>query len=249
MEQQEKRQEYFELSFDIDDSRIPVGELIMYLHNTEKLLKSINESLEPNQEYNNVELDVLALEKGSFTIAFAITKTIGSFAWGILAGVMANLLTNNITQKQKEFLSENEKAIKSLVNILNTIKNNSRIKKVFLIIESTDGEKEKITISRETLINTLMDYHEKYGQRVWRKKNVTIKVDSLWGRKILGQINDGEWITAEIEDVDFLKIIASQNNSLFMKDSINVDLECILKDDNGIIDYYYNITKVHNPLM
>ena len=147
-------------------------------------------------------------------------------------------------------MSDNEKTVKSVVNILNTIKKDSRIKGVTLIFDLINGKREKISISRETLIDTWMAYHEEYGQRIWQKENVTIKVDSLWGRKILGQINDGEWITAEIEDVHFLRFIASQNNLLFMKESINVDLECVLElDENGIIDLHYYITKVYNPLM
>lgn len=247
MEQLKQQQEYFALSLKIDDSRIPVGDLVDYLHNTEKLFKSINESLEPGEKYDKVELDVLALEKGSFTIAFLIIKTIiGPFALGVLASLVANLLTNKITSKQEKSLLDNENIVKSVVNILNIMKNDPRIHGFTLTYDTIDGKRETISITKEMLSETLNAYHREFSLRIWLKRNVTLKIDSVFGAKVKGMLEDGEWITAEITDAQFLDTMSSLSFMLYMMDSIDVDLECVLKQEKNekIIDLKYYIRNV-----
>lgn len=62
------QQEFFELTLNIEDSRISAVELIAYLSNAEKLFKSINQTLNAKYAvgYDDISIDILALEKGSF---------------------------------------------------------------------------------------------------------------------------------------------------------------------------------------
>lgn len=70
------QQEFFELTLNIDDSRISAIELIGFLSNTEELFKSINQTLNSKYAvgYDSVSIDVLALEKGSFKIPLCVKK-------------------------------------------------------------------------------------------------------------------------------------------------------------------------------
>ena len=79
MEEDEKIvacQEFFELKLDIEESRISSEELIAYLRNIDKMFKSINNALNAKTAigYDLIEIDVLALEKGSFRIPICINK-------------------------------------------------------------------------------------------------------------------------------------------------------------------------------
>lgn len=253
MEQLEKRQEYFEISFDIEDSRIPVGELITYLHNTEKLFKSINESLEPDKKYDKIELDVLALEKGSFIIAFVISTTSA-----VLGTVLGGLALNYLSRKNppKEYKPGEEDILAALASIFDTVNNDHRITDITITYEDKDKdnniERKKITLSKETLLENRNVYHEEVGQRVWFKEKIQLKVLSplsyyFYGKpEVIVEFEDGKVFYAEIEDIDFIKNTLNQNIVITKDDVIIADLDCFLKQEEIGIVAHYSITKVHS---
>lgn len=99
------QQEIFELSLGIDDSRISPSDLIDFLANTEKLLNSINETLNTKFSigFDNIDIEVIALEKGSFKIPLCIKKITKNPTFvAIVGAVLAPLATNLFTNNQKE---------------------------------------------------------------------------------------------------------------------------------------------------
>ena len=63
-------QEFFELTLNVETSRVPAAHLIEYLRNTDKLFKSINQTLNEKYAigYNEITLEVVPFEEGSFKI-------------------------------------------------------------------------------------------------------------------------------------------------------------------------------------
>lgn len=96
------QQEFFELCLNTKGNSISTDDLIAYLTNANKLITSINQTLNTKYSigFDQIEVEVIALEKGSFKIPLCIKKitnnaTFASIAGSVIGGLALNLLTKN----------------------------------------------------------------------------------------------------------------------------------------------------------
>lgn len=277
MEQVKVRQEYFEMAFNVDDGRLSVEDLITYLENTNELFKSINDSLyRPHGgiAFSSLSLDVLALDKGSFKIKYDIikkslteNKDFRDLALGIIASMIGGLALNLFYGPQintivnpsiRREIMKDEKTIKSVVNIINTALSDERINGVSITYEPIEGQREKVTLSRETLKSSLDAYHEKYGRRVWLKEKVEIEILKIKGDYMICEIEgDHNIIDVDIDDlhkqIEIVSLMLYQKNERWRRpnlepgDILIVDVECILEQDEITqkTNIRYSILKVY----
>ena len=278
MNQTLMHQEYFEMAFNVEDSKLSVEDLITYLKNTNELFKSINDCLyRPHGgiTFSSLSLDVLALDKGSFKIKYDIlkkslteNKDLRDLVLGIIASMIGTLalnlfngpqINNNVDPSIRREIMKDEKTIKSVVNIINTALLDERINGISITYEPTEGQREKVTLSRETLKSSLDAYHEKYGRRVWLKEKVEMEILKIKGDYMICEIKGDHNIIDVNIDGDLLKQIwiAShmpyQINERWRRpnlepgDILIVDVECILEQNEITqeINIRYPILKVY----
>lgn len=161
------QQEFFELTLNIDDSRISAIELIGFLSNTEELFKSINQTLNSKYTvgYDSVSIDVLALEKGSFKMPLCIKKIannpiFASTAGTLLGGIALNLLSNNANLQtitvgndnvviENKDLRDNRNTIHAVSNIAKMTLETDGIRDISVTYEKDNGNKKKFVLQKK----------------------------------------------------------------------------------------------------
>lgn len=261
------QQEFFELTLNVEDCRISAVELIAYLSNTEKLFKSINQTLNAKYAvgYDDVSIDVLALEKGSFKIPCIVKKVMNnplfvSTAGTLLGGMALNLLSNNtdsqtiptdntnITISYQQLL-ENRSTIDAVGNIAKMAIGTDSIRDISVTYEKNGGERERVSISKETLVEVANERIELVDNMENLQTNVTLEIVSpvfinkptSW--KVL---YNGSPITAKMTDENFLETMDIQRIAFAKGDVIVADLESVATNTDIGIKLKHYIKKVHS---
>jgi len=173
--------EHFELSLDIEDSRLSSKELRAYLLQLERLVGSINQTLNQysdldgfGRRYDGVSIDVLAIEHGSFKLPLHIRKRIrkdirrltNNPTTAIIIGeIVVHLLTSGYHNPENEAISdncriernvflENPATAKAVKEISRLAIGNDSVRNLTVVYEKGNGEREKINISKEGLYET-----------------------------------------------------------------------------------------------
>lgn len=262
------KSEYFEFSLNIDESRISSTDLISYLSNTQILCQAINSTLNAKFSigYDNIEIDVLAIEKGSFKIPLCIKKItrnplFASITGTIIGGVVVNLLTNQNTSysiqtpiesievTNADFL-ESTNTKHAIGRIAQLAIETDGLKDVSMKYEKENGDYEKVTIAKETLSQIAYENNNIESEQMTNlQEQVRLEIvspvfldkPSTW--KVL---YNNTAISAQMADVDFLDTMDVQKIAFAKGDAIIADLECIVTNTaNGIKQKYY-IRKVHS---
>lgn len=260
------QQESFELILNTDTSSLTTDELIKYLSNTDQLIRSINDTL--NTEYtvgfDRIEVDVLAIEKGSFKIPFRIKKItensiIQNAVGNVIGGLIICAITNSpnpqiinagedtVSVTSQELLS-NRKTRKTLCSMANQVINDDNISDISIVYKNVDNIKEKVTINKEQLSQIKNDEPE---------DNVISSIENKVKLEIVSPVfleKPTAWkvlykqknFSAKMLDEDFLDTINLQKISFAKGDVIIADLETVAtKHENGI-RLTHNIIKVHS---
>lgn len=260
-------QEFFELTLNVEDSRISAVELIAYLSNTEKLFKSINQTLNAKYSvgYDDVSIDVLALEKGSFKIPCIIKKIanhpiFASTAGTLLGGIALNLLSNNTDSQtiptdntniviSHQQLMDNRNTVDAVGSIAKMAVGTDGIRDISVIYEKSGGERERVSISKETLVEVANERIELVDNMENLQTSVTLEIVSpvfinkptSW--KVL---YNGSPITAKMTDEDFLETMDIQRIAFAKGDVIVADLESVATNTDKGIKLKHYIRKVHS---
>ena len=262
------QQEFFELKLNIDESRISVEELIGYLDNTATLIKSINQTLNKKYSigYDDIGVDILALEKGSFKIPISIRKNIRQFfiatAATVIGEIIANLLTNNQTNYtistptetidvNNNIFLENVNTQKTIGRIAQMAVEKDSITDIVVTYEHPNGKLEQVTINKETLsqIKSNEEATEQIEQLTNIQENIKLEIvspvflDKPTNWKVL---HNNEAITAQMADKDFLETMDAQKIAFAKGDAIIADLECVATNSENGIKMRYYIRKVYS---
>lgn len=261
------QQEFFELTLNIDDSRISAIELIGFLSNTEELFKSINQTLNSKYAvgYDSVSIDVLALEKGSFKIPLCVKKIVNnplfaSTAGTLLGGLALNLLSNNANPQtitvgndnvviENKDLRDNRNTIHAVSNIAKMTLETNGIRDISVTYEKDNGEQEKVCISKEILSEVAISQEDLVENIQNLQTNVVLEIVSpvfmnkptSW--KVL---YNGSPITAKMADEDFLETMDIQRIAFAKGDVIVADIESIATNTEKGIKLRHYIRKVHS---
>lgn len=261
------QQEFFEISLNVEDSRISAIELIGLLSNTEVLFKSINQTLNSKFSvgYDSISIDVLALERGSFKIPLCVNKVVSnpifaSTAGTLLGGLALNLLSNNpkpqtvlvdidhIVIENKDLLN-NRKTIHTVGNIAKMALETDGIRDITITYEKSNGARERTCISKE-ILSEVANIQEELVENIQNiQTNVVLEIVSpvfknkptLW--KVL---YNGLPITAKMADQDFLETMDIQRIAFAKGDVIVADIESIATNTEKGIKLRHYIRKVHS---
>lgn len=262
------KKEHFELLLNIENSSLSTQDLISYLSNIDKLIQSINDTLNYKYSigYDQILVDVIAFEKGSFKIPLSIKKITKnplfvSITGTLIGGIAANLFTNNIdtykvytptesvTVANKDFL-ENNTTKKSIECIAMMAVEKDSIKDIAITYEKDNGDCERITINKETLsqlryeaptedLEQLSNIQEHVKLEI--VSPVFIEKPAAW--KVL---YNNETISAQMVDKDFLETMNTQKIAFAKGDIIVADLEFVaINTEQGIKIKQY-IKKVYS---
>lgn len=260
-------QEYFQLTINVDGSRIPAALLIEFLRNTEKMFKSINCTLNEKYAlgYNDLTLEIEPFEEGSFEIPCWIKKIaknrmIGNAASNFLGGMALLLLTNQLNKKEIE--TENGSISVEMTELLNNRStadsvsciaalavHNDNIKDLSVTYEKPDGSQEKVKIEKNILSDVALQNLEE-EELTYTQSNVRLEIVSpvltsepaSWRVKVNGQAP----FYARMEDEDFLETMEAKKIAFAKGDSIVADIVVVYTENGVGIRPKHFIRKVHS---
>lgn len=259
------QQEFFELRLGIKGYSISTYDLIAYLSDTNKLITSINQTLNTKYAigFDQIEIDVVAFEKGSFKIPLYIKKitenpTISSVVGSVFGVLISGLLSNNQEAKTIQYgtdkvvvtndeLLKNRATANAVGNIARMAVESDGIKDLSVTYEKANGEKEQVVINKRTLSQVMYEVPEddsisnivtnailEIVSPVFVDKPATWKV-----------AYDGNQFTAQMTDEDFLGKMNLQKLSFAPGDVIIADMEVVAKTTERGIRLKHYIRKVH----
>lgn len=254
--------EFFELRLGVEDSRISSKDLISYLTNIETMFNSVNKvlNIKDTLGYDSIEIDVLALEKGSFKIPISIkkiaSKTLIGVATTVIGEITASAIKSIVAQRdpqreriETQYIIEDRDSIESIKRIADLALGNNSIKSLDITYEE-DGQKTNINMTREE-IKTLSEVdikddmeetcHLLKSEQLEIVSPVFIDEPSKWKVKLRGKT-----ISATIIDRDFLDMILQSEISFAKGDAIVADIEILEKKTKKRKSFIYRIIAVHN---
>ena len=259
------QQEFFELCLNTKSHSLSTYDLIAYLTNANKLITSINQTL--NVKYcigfDQVEVDVIALKEGSFKIPLCIKKitnnaTFASIAGSIIGGLALNLLTKNSEPQTVHYgedtvivtsdeLLKNKKTANAVGSIAKMAVESDGIKDIIVTYEKPNGERDQVTINKRTLSQVMYDEpeEESISNTV---TNVTLEIVSpvFVDKPAFWKVTyDNKTFTAQMTDEDFLEKMNLQKLSFAPGDVIIADMEVMAKTTERGIRLKHYIRKVH----
>ena len=259
------QQEFFEFRINTRGNGIPAYDLIAYLTNANKLIMSINGTLNTKYSigFDQIEVDVIALEKGSIKIPLCIKKithnaTFASIVGSVIGILASNLLSNN-TEPQTVHVGEdvvivtsdellkNKKTANAVGSIAKMAVESDGIQDITVTYEKTNGEQEQVTINKRTLSQVMYDEpeDESISNMV---TNVTLEIVSpvFVDKPASWKVTyDNKTFPAQMTDEDFLEKMNLQKLSFAPGDVIIADMEVVAKTTERGIRLKHYIRKVH----
>ena len=259
------QRESFELRLNTEGHSISSSDLIAYLTNTNKLITSINQTLNVKYAigYDLVEVDVIALEAGSFKIPLSIKKitnnqTFASIVGSVIGGLILNLFVNNNSPQTIQHgetqivvttddLLSNKKTANAVGSIARMAVESEEINGITITYEKVNGEPEEVSINKRSLSQIMYDEpeDESLSNTI---SNVPLEIVSpvLVDRPAAWKVTyDGKTFMAKMTDEDFLETMTLQKISFAKGDVIIADMEVEAKTTERGIRLYHYIRKVH----
>ena len=259
------QRESFELRLNTEGHSISSSDLIAYLTNATKLIISINQTLNAKYAigFDLVEVDVIALEAGSFKIPLSIKKitnnqTFANIVGSVIGGLILNLFVNNnepqtiqygeaqVVVTAEELLS-NKKTANAVGSIAKMAVESEEINGITITYEKANGESEEVSISKRSLSQIMYDEpeDESLSNTI---SNVTLEIVSpvFVDKPASWKVTyDGRTFTAKMTDEDFLETMTLQKISFAKGDVIIAHMEVVAKTTERGIRLYHYIRKVH----
>jgi hypothetical protein len=259
------QQEFFELRLGIKGYSISTYDLIAYLSDTNKLITSINQTLNTKYAigFDQIEIDVVAFEKGSFKIPLYIKKitenpTISSVVGSVFGVLISGLLSNNQEAKTIQYgtdkvvvtndeLLKNRATANAVGNIARMAVESDGIKDLSVTYEKANGEKEQVVINKRTLSQVMYEVPEDDSiSNIVTNATLDIVSPVFVDKPATWKVAyDGNQFTAQMTDEDFLGKMNLQKLSFAPGDVIIADMEVVAKTTERGIRLKHYIRKVH----
>ena len=262
--------EKFNFILNNTDGIISSTELISYLTGLGSLMKSVNHTLNSKYSvgFDQISIDVIALEKGSFNIKANINKIIqkgtmfvaGAATTAIIGAVINNLLADDKTPItyvfnncdvviNRDVVMSNKDTAKAVSHIAKTIVDSKNTTSLNIKYEIPNKELKSTTIEKTTLTNLIIeekDEKEKNSSIINNAHLVIVSpVLEMEQANWRVRLNDKKF-SAKMTDDNFLKTLDGHNVAFGKGDTITADIEIIIttKSDNTP-DVKYYIRKVY----
>lgn len=259
------QQEFFELRLGIKGYSISTYDLIAYLSDTNKLITSINQTLNTKYAigFDQIEIDVVAFEKGSFKIPLYIKKitenpTISSVVGSVFGVLISGLLSNNQEAKTIQYgtdkvvvtndeLLKNRATANAVGNIARMAVESDGIKDLSVTYEKANGEKEQVVINKRTLSQVMYEVPEDDSiSNIVTNATLEIVSPVFVDKPATWKVAyDGNQFTAQMSDEDFLGKMNLQKLSFAPGDVIIADMEVVAKTTERGIRLKHYIRKVN----
>ena len=247
--------EQFNFILENQDGTISSLDLITYLANLNRLIKSVNHTLNSKYSagFDQVFIDIVALEKGSFKIPVTIRKILHNdytkLAVGAVFGAIAanalsdnkstvNYYINNSTVEIKhEVIMENKETLRAISNIAKTTVDSIEIKSLSVEYDLVDNKREKISIEKSTLGKLVVTDIEDTSKEsnILPQARLIIVSPVLEAEQAIWRFRFGDRkLSAKMTDNDFLELMSKNKIAFGIGDVLTADLETIitLKSDN-----------------
>lgn len=267
------QQENLDFILNTDQYYLSIIELVSYLSDTDRLIRSINKTLNVKYGigYDDIEIQVLAFEKGSFKIPLQINKFIKNpilkdICKGVCTGVFVQLIIGlflndsnpqliqcgqDVVPVKTEELLENKRTASLVGDIAKAIVGNESIKGLSIEYKNEKGDLERVSINKQTLSKVMYDVDDEdivsnmlENVRLEVVSPVFLEEPSKWRVRLNGHIYN-----AKMTDDEFLTEVNAKRMSFAPGDIVVADLETQVKETrNGGTRTSYFIRKVrHYP--
>ena len=258
------QQEFFEFILNSKEHSLPIDELSIFLKNVDKLVLSINGTLckKWNVGYDEIEISVLALAKGSFKIPLSFKKVLNSplfvsTAATIIGGIVVNSLTNSsqpitiinneggVINIYNNEIIQNPTTQESINEIAKTVIENPMVDSLSLKYENDNNDTSKIDISKQKLQSVIRDIPENevanklYKQELEIISPVFVAEPRNW--KVL--LNDKS-VSVYLRDLEFLETMKAQGIAFGFGDKIVADIDVEIHTTEKSTKTKYTVTKV-----
>jgi hypothetical protein len=259
--------EYFELHLNTNMDSIEVEELLVYLQNTNKLIKSINQTLNSNYSagFDDISISICTLKEGSIRIPLWITKTLNNpyfiaLSTNVIGGLVVALLSNtgnsytietgagNYEVTNQELL-QNKTTKNTVCSIAQAVVDNDSIRDLSITYEKEEGKREEINITKRTLSDVIEKCDTEDDENVILNTNVRLKIVSPVLEKTPGSWRvelNGQKFYAQMADTDFLETMSSKKIAFAEGDEIIADIEYVITENESGQHTKRFIRKVHS---
>ena len=257
MEQWHISEESLTLTIDTERSAVSANDLIKYISGLDELAKSINHTLNAkcSSGYDQLEISILAIEKGSFKLPVVIKKIsenplASTIIGGLIVGAFFNtpFSANTECPISKEELLENKNTINAVTKIAETAVESDDVLSLSVDYQKEDGSSERVTIGKEQLKSSIKEIIEEperesvmsMGARLVIIAPVLECKPARW--KV--RFEDNEF-SAQMTDENFLELMDKEHIAFGKGDVLIADVETkITRRENGIPSPKHYIRKV-----
>lgn len=257
--------EQIQLTLGIEDSMVPIDELVPILEGFQGITLSFNDIL--NKVYScgfdKVSVEVLGFEHGSFRIPFSIDKFSERIFCPIVTTVISNLifwyLTTDTPQKDVQLSNSQilieraevlrNKMTKDSVNkIARTVINSDKISNLSLKYTDENNQEVAVRIDKNRLARMITDLE---GDVVVQNvPNVRLEIVSptLEAKSVQWKVRyDGKVRPMKMNDLGFLELIGRRDIAFSKGDIITCDIQITETIEvDGSVKTKYVIVQVHN---
>lgn len=257
--------EQIQLTLGIEDSLVPIDELISILDGFQGVTLSINETLNKTYScgFDKVTVQVLGFEHGSFRIPFSIDKFSEHILCPVLSTVIGSLivwyLTTDNNQMSIQLPNEqvsidrtefdcNKKVRDSVNKIAKTVINSDKISNLSLKYRDEDNQEVSVQIDKNQLANRITDIE---GDVVIQNiSNVRLEIVSptLEAKSVQWKVRyEGKVRSMKMNDLGFLELIGRRDIAFSKGDIITCNIQITeITEIDGSVKLKYAITQVHN---
>ena len=257
--------EQIQLTLGIEDSLVPIDELISILDGFQGVTLSINETLNKTYScgFDKVTVQVLGFEHGSFRIPFSIDKFSEHILCPVLSTVIGSLivwyLTTDNNQMSIQLPNEqvsidrtefdcNKKVRDSVNKIAKTVINSEKISNLSLKYRDEDNQEVSVQIDKNQLANRITDIE---GDVVIQNiSNVRLEIVSptLEAKSVQWKVRyEGKVRSMKMNDLGFLELIGRRDIAFSKGDIITCNIQITeITEIDGSVKLKYAITQVHN---
>jgi hypothetical protein len=259
--------EYFELHLNTKMDSIEIEELLVYLQNTNELIKSINQTLNSNYSagFDDISISICTIKEGSIRIPLWITKTLNNpyiitLSTNVIGGLVVALLSNtgnshtietgagNYEVTNQELL-QNKTTKKTVSSIAQAVVENDSIRDLSITYEKEEGKREEINITKRTLSDVIEKCDTEDDENVILNTNVRLKIVSpvLENKPGSWRVElNGQKFYARMSDADFLETMSVQKIAFAEGDEIIADVEFVISENENGQHIKRYIRKVHS---
>ena len=258
------QQEFFEFILNSKEHSIPIDDLSIFLKNIDKLILSINGTLckKWNVGYDDIEISVLALEKGSFKIPLSFKKVLNSplfvsTAATIIGGLVVNSLTNSsqpitiinneggVINIYNNEVIQNPSTQESINEIATTVIENPKVNSLSIKYEKDNSDTSQIDISKHTLQSVIRDIPDnELSNKLYKQELEIISPVFVAEPRNWKVLLNGKSVSVYLRDLDFLETMKAQGIAFGFGDKIVADIDVEIHTTEKSTKTKYTVTKV-----